>query len=448
MNSPDPVTSTERETAIHPKPSDATTITKFILFSLIGIFAFFAPLTVDGERSIPIDIMVSWLIDTFASIVPIYALLVLLVGAIYPFITKTWNETGFEVVFSILKILGLIAGLCIFFEVGPEWLLLPHMGPFLFYDLIIPIGLIVPISGLFLTFLIGYGLLEFIGVFFQKIMRPLWKVPGRSVVHALTSRFASIVVVYLMVNQDYKEGKLTAKEAVIIATGFLAVEIPFLIIIARTIDIMHVFPLFFLAAMVTTFFVTAIMVRIWPFRHMENVYTTGEGDPEKNVKRQYFAHAWRNGLEVAAQALPLSRGLWNQFKEAMIMILSILPSILSIGLIGLILAEYTPIFDYLAYLLYPLTWLLQVPESLLAAKAISLGITEILLPSLIVVEAGLVTKFIVATVSVSGILFFSTSIPCILASDIPVSVPKLIAIWFIRTVMSIVIAAPLAYLLL
>lgn len=80
--------------------------------------------------------------------------------------------------------------------------------------------------------------------FFQKIMRPIWKVPGRSAVNALTSRFASIVVVYLMVNQDYKDGKYTTREAIIIATGFLAVEIPFLVIIARTAGLMDIFPFF------------------------------------------------------------------------------------------------------------------------------------------------------------------------------------------------------------
>lgn len=113
----------------------------------------------------------------------------------------------------------------------------------------------------------------------------------------------------------------------------------------------------------------------------------------------------------------------------------------------MLIAERTPIFDYLAYIFYPFTLILQAPEPLLTAKAVSLGITEILLPALIVVEASLATKFIVGVVSISGILFFSTTIPCVLSSSVPLSVGKMVLIWFMRTIVSLIIAIPITLLL-
>lgn len=200
--------------------------------------------------------------------------------------------------------------------------------------------------------------------------------------------------------------------------------------------------------MLTTFLVTAIMVRIWPIKKISDEYFEGEGYPEGTVTEKYFSNAWNKALDVTDTATSLGSNMWKQFKEALIMTMNILPAMMSIGLIGLLLAEYTPIFDYIGYIFYPLTLVLQVPDALLAAKAAPLGITEILLPSIIVIDAGLVTKFIVATVSVSGILFFSTSIPSILSTEIPLSILKIVVIWFIRTILSFIIVVPIAHLML
>jgi len=425
-----------------------TSATKFIVFSLIGIALFFTPFYYQGNLSIPIDHLVTFITETFPAFGPAYVLLILALGAVYPFVTRTWNSSVFEVVFSILKIFGFVTGVLIFFNVGPDWLMNPALGPFLYNDLLVSIGLIVPLSGLFLTFLSGYGLLEFFGVFFHRIMRPVWKVPGRAAVNALASRVASVVVVHLMTNQDYKAGKYTAKEAVIITTGFVAVEIPFMVIIARTLDIMHLFPLFFILAMVVTFIVTAITARIWPIRRMSDQYHNKNKVIEELNSGNSVNTAWDDALKTADRAPSLARGLWTQLREALVMTMAVLPAILSIGVIALFLAEYTNLFDYVAYIFYPLTSLLQIPDAMLVAKGAPLGLAEILLPSLLVIESGVTTKMIVAVVSVSAILFFSTTIPSILATDIPVSVWQLVMIWLERVVLSFVIATPLVFLLL
>jgi nucleoside recognition membrane protein YjiH len=89
----------------------------------------------------------------------------------------------------------------------------------------------------------------------------------------------------------------------------------------------------------------------------------------------------------------------------------------------------------------------QLPEPLLAAKASAVGIAEMFLPALLVAEAALVTKFVIGVVSVSAIIFFSALVPCILSTDIPISIPQLLAIWVERTILTILLASPIAFLL-
>lgn len=134
-------------------------------------------------------------------------------------------------------------------------------------------------------------------------------------------------------------------------------------------------------------------------------------------------------------------------KDGIGLALSIGPLLMSIGVIGIVLANHTPIFDVLGYIFYPFMLIFKVPEPLLAAKASSLSIAEMFLPALLVTEAPLITKFLIAIVSVSEILFFSASIPCIMATEIPLTIKDYIIIWIERVILSILIAAPILHLI-
>lgn len=423
-------------------------IARFVIFSLIGMFMFFVPVTIGGKSSIPLDHIVTAVQTWFPSLVPVYALIVILLGCIYPFWSKTWNKDRVTAIFSFLKLLGLLVAVMIYFQFGPAWLFQPDMGPFLWSKLVIPVGLLVPIGAIFLALLVGYGLLEFFGVFLRPVMRPVFKTPGRSAIDAVASFVGSYSLGLLITNRVFKEGKYTIKEAVIIATGFSTVSATFMIVVAKTLGLMGMWNTYFWTTLVVTFLVTAITVRLWPIRGKSNAYYAGQGDPELEIREQLFRHAWQNALQAAHQAPSIGKNIGSNLKDGFVMAMSILPTIMSVGLIGLVLAKFTPVFDIIGYLFYPFTWLLQIPDPMLAAKASAVEIAEMFLPALLAAKAALLTKFIIGVVSVSSVLFFSAMIPCILSTEIPVSIPELLVIWFERTVLSLILATPIAYLLL
>lgn len=421
---------------------------KFFVYSAIGAFMFFVPITVNGKSSIPLDHIVTWLRDTVPDALPYFALLVLVAGAAYPFVSGSWNRSPVNLVFSALKILGTVVGFLLVLEVGPAWLFEPDMGPFLLDSLVIPVGLLVPIGAVFLALLVGYGLMEFVGVLVQPIMRPVFRTPGRSAIDAVASFVGSYSLALLITNRVYKEGRYTGREAAIIATGFSTVSATFMVVVANTLDLMGQWNLYFWSTLVITFLVTAITVWLPPLRSVPDEYAPGTTPaPEEKVNGSRFVHAWRQAGETVAGAPGLLRNIWDNLKDGLVMAMAILPSILSIGLIGLVLAEFTPVFDILGYLFYPITWALQIPEPLLVAKASALGISEMFLPALLVAESAMATKFVVAVTCVSQIIFFSAMVPCVVATEIPISVGRMVIIWFERVVLTLVITIPLAHLL-
>lgn len=424
-------------------------IYKFFAFSLFGIFMFFISITLNGKKTIPLDHLVTFIRTQFASVIVYYILIIVIAGAVYPFYKKTWNRSIVEMVISLLKMIGAIASILVVFKIGPSWLLAADMGPYWYNSLLIPIGVLVPIGAIFLAMLVGYGLLEFIGILVQPIMRPIWKTPGRSAIDAVASFVGSYSIGLLITNRIYKEGKYTTKEAVIIATGFSTVSVTFMIVVAKTLGLMNIWNLYFWVTFLVTFLVTAISVRIWPIRQMSTAYYNEmEGDEEKIVKENRLQCAWREALQTAENAPNLWQSIKDNVKDGLVMAMGILPTIMSIGLIGLWLVNNTPIFDYAAYLFVPLTYLLQIAEPLVVAKAAVINLIDMFLPSLVAVDSAIETRFIVGTLSISAILFFSALIPCILSTEIPISLGKMIAVWFVRTVLTLIIVTPIAYLLL
>nr|WP_235822765.1 YjiH family protein [Cytobacillus massiliigabonensis] len=422
---------------------------KFFIYSFIGAFMFFVPVTISGKNSIMLDHIVSYIQTNAASAVPYYALAVIAAGAVYPFLSGKWKKSAIDIVFSIFKAIGLIVGIMLMFNIGPAWLFDPDMGPFLFNKLVIPVGLLVPIGAIFLALLVGYGLLEYIGILMRPIMRPVWKTPGRSAIDAVASFVGSYSLGLLITNRIYKEGKYTAKEAAIIATGFSTVSATFMVVVAKTLGLMDIWNTYFWITLIVTFLVTAVTVRIWPLSKIKDEYYEGSTpQPEVKVTGNLFAAAWKEAKETVAAAPKLIDNIWINIKDGLLMAMAILPSILSIGLLGLVLAEFTPIFDWIGYIFYPFTWVLQLPDPMLVAKASSLGIAEMFLPAMLVTESVLVVKFVIAVVSVSSIIFFSAVVPCIVSTEIPITIPQLVVIWVQRVILTLIIVTPIAFLLL
>lgn len=422
---------------------------RFFVFSLIGLFMFFVPITIGEKSTIPLDHLVTALRTNAASVVPYVALALIILGTVRPFVTGSWRSSATRTVFSLLNIVGLIVAILMLTS-PPAWLAAEDLGPFLWNSLVIPVGLIVPIGAVFLAMLVSYGLMEFVGVLVQPIMRPIFRTPGRSAIDAVASFVGSYSLGLLITNRVYREGKYTARDSAIIATGFSTVSATFMIIVAKTLGLMDIWLTYFFVALVVTFVVTAITVWIPPLSRIpDDFHPEAEPQPEATVHGSRMQAAWSEAVDVLRATPSFGRNIWTNFRDGTLMAASILPSILSVGLIGLLLAKFTPIFDWLGYLFVPFTWITRMDEPVLAGKAVAVGLVEMFLPATQVADVdSIVTRFVIGVVAVSGIIFFSAMVPSILATDIPVKLWHLVIIWFERVVLTILIAAPLAHLLL
>jgi nucleoside recognition membrane protein YjiH len=259
----------------------------------------------------------------------------------------------------------------------------------------------------------------------------------------VASFVGSYSLALLITDRVFRDGKYTIREAAIIATGFSTVSATFMVIVAKTLGLMEVWNLYFWTTFFVTFAVTAITARLWPIAFLPQGESKDEPPPAGRSKLQTALNA---GISQFHKAPPLWAVLRENLVDGVRMAAAILPSIMAVGLLGLLAAKYTPLFDVLGLVLYPFTWLAQFPDPMLAAKSMAAGLAEMFLPAILLKEADVALKFTAAVVSVSQVLFLSASVPCILATSIPLSLRDLAIIWWQRTALSILLTAPVAWL--
>lgn len=423
---------------------------KFVGFSIAGVIMFFYPLTLGEKTTIPIDHIIGAIRKYLPLFGTVYALMAMVMGAWVGAREKIWRRSFFSAFFYVFQLIGLVIGVMVVSHMGPEWVLKKDMAPYVFEIVAVPVGLIIPIGSVFLAFLVSFGLMEFTGEFMAPFMRPVFHTPGKSAIDAVASFVGSYSVGLIITNNVYKNGGYTARQAAIIATGFSTVSATFMIIVAKTAGIMDMWGTYFWVTFGVAFAVTAITVRLPPLSRIPEEFYPGVHVENEYIDagQSLFKRAWAKGIEAAANAPDFFVIVRQNIKDGVRMATMVVPSILSFGVLALALTQYTVIFDYTAYLFYPLFAVLKIPDGMLAAKAASVSIADMFAPAIIIRDAALVPRFIIAVVAVSEILFFSGMLPCLFSTEIPLSLRDVVIIWFERVVLTVILVTPIAYYLL
>lgn len=420
---------------------------KLILTSLVGCFIFFTPLPINGTTTIIIDHVSTWIKELIGNGgLLFYIGLMAVAGSLLAIVDKSWKKGFSSIAIMLFKFLGTILTLILCLEIGPAWLMAEDVGGWLIYRLLAAVTLVVPIGGTLLVLLTDFGLLEFIGAFVQPFMYRMFRTSGRSAICIVSSFVGSFSVGLLMTDKLYCEKKFTYKESVIIATGFSTISASFMVVIAKTLDIMDYWLVYFWASFLVTCIVTFICARIWPIRNMpDSLYHSIEVSNIADRTQRTFAQIWHqavsDSMKIANESPQLLQSLRTGVKNGFKMGASITPTVIGGAFVGIVLCEYTRVFDYIGYIFYPLFRLLNVSQPLEAGKAIALSITESMVPTVAVMEASLQTRFIIGLACVSTILFIAGTIPCIMATRIRISFAKIIMIWLERAILSVFVAS-------
>lgn len=443
---------------------DRGNLFKFIFPSLIGILIFMTPIKYDGEITIPIAVVSNKILDIFGNIIPTIVLIILLLTALISIVCKTIkpkfimeNKTLknlFDVtpIWFSLRILAAIYAVLIYFKIGPELIVSENTGSLVFYDLLPILFSIFLLAGLFLPLLLNFGLLEFCGSLLTKVMRPIFKLPGRSSIDCLTSWLGDGTIGVMLTSKQYEQGHYTEREASVIGTTFSAVSITFSLVVISQIGLSHMFVPFYLTVSFAGIVAAIIVPRIPPLSRKPDTYYNGEvaKDNREDLPEGYtpFSYGLEKAMEKASENKDFKHVAMQSIENVLDMWFGVLPIVLATGATALIVAEYTPVFQILGMPFTPLLQLMGIPEAQAAAQTLVVGFTDMLLPSVLgSTITSEMTRFIIACTSVTQLIYLSEVGSVLLGSKIPVKLKDLIIIFLERTLVTLPVITLIAYLI-
>lgn len=448
---------------IEEKPYSVSDILKFVIPSLIGVLLLMVPFVYEGKTTIVVALLSEKLIDITGNILPTLVLIFISITGIVTFlhwikrIEKIEESEFLSGIFNvsffwlIIRIIGMILAYLVYFSIGPEAIISENTGSLILFDLIKTLFTMFLFAGFLLPFLTDFGLLEFVGALFTPLMRPLFHLPGRSSIDCMASWVGDGTIGVALTNKQYVRGFYSAKEASIISTTFSAVSITFCLVVLGQVDLVEYFAQYYLTIILCGFIAALIVPRIPPLSKKENIYYNGEKkDLGEDVPKGYTARTWglKLAVERARENANIKSFLVNGVKTVLDMWLGVLPTVMAFGTIGLLIAEFTPVFDILGKPFIPLLNLLNVEYALEASRSIMVGFADMFIPSVLgSTIPSEMTRFIVATLSVTQLVYLSEAGAVILGSKIPITPLDLFIIYIERTLITLPIIIMIAHII-
>ena len=439
-------------------------ISKFLIPSLIGILLFMVPIKTSEGLTIPVAYFSGLVSNSLADKLPLILTIIISATAIISVLTKIFkpnfilkSETlnslfNVSTLWFVSRILGAVFAICTYFQIGPAFIISDATAGTVLNGLLPTLFGVFLFAGLLLPLLLNFGLLEFCGSMLTKIMKPLFGLPGRASVDCITSWIGDGTIGVLLTSKQYEQGFYNKKEACIIGTAFSAVSITFSFVIISQVGLQHMFVPFYLTITLAGIIAAIIIPRIGPLKKKSTecydgvTHQSTELLPEGHTSFSY-------GIELAIEKASSTKGLKSLavegVKNVLDMWIGVIPVVMAMGGTALILAEYTPIFKILGIPFIPLFWLLKIPNATDAAGTILVGFADMFLPSVMIAKEGMpeITKFVVACVSVTQLIYMSEVGSVLLGSSIPINFKELFIIFIQRTLITLPIIAIIAHLL-
>ena len=436
---------------------------KFIIPSLIGLLLFLVPISYGDSITIPVAFLAKQLNALIETAVPTITVLILtfsFLGSLIAVVLKPEfilkNEflnklLSVSIFWLVARLLGLIFAVMTVYTIGPEWIWSEYTGGLLMFELLPILLTTFLFAGVFLPLLLNFGLLEFIGALLIKVMRPLFKIPGRSSLDCLASWVGDGTIGVLLTTKQYEAGYYTKREAAVVATTFSVVSITFTIVIIEYLNLGHYFGEYYFTIILAGFVAALIMPRIPPLsRKPDTSYEGTELKVENIIPKDLSTVQWGLNLAVtkAKTNSKASRFFKEGYQNVIDMWVGVLPIVMAIGTVALVIAEHTPVFAILGKPFEPILMLMQVPEAQAAAQTMVVGFADMFLPAVIGsdIESEM-TRFIIACVSVTQLVYMSEIGGLLLGSKLPVKFLDLVFIFLLRTMITLPIVVAVAHII-
>lgn len=379
-------------------PAKSYLFLKFIIPTLLGIFLFLTPLTVGGKQTIVIGVLTDFMrapLEPFVLEIVVFVVVLGAIGSGYFVLRKPDWRYARPVLHAIchstpvwffIRSIGAVAGLMVYFQVGPELVWGADTGRTVFMNIGVPVFFIFVAACFLLPLLTDYGFMEFVGAMLRRPFAFLFRLPGRSAIDATASFVSASSVGLLITINQYNRGYYTAREAAAVATNFSVVSVPFSLVVADVAGLSHMFFTWYLVVLAACLLCALITVRIPPLIWLPNQYNPTAG---KQIHEDFSdsESAFKTGVDQAlgraARAPSPRQFVKNGWLSSLDVVFGVIGPAMAITTLATIIAVHTPVFDVISWPIYYVLEVVGLPEAQAAAPGFVVGFLDMFMPALV-----------------------------------------------------------------
>lgn len=331
-------------------------VLKLIIYSIIGIVIFFIPIKINGHYW-TIIYHISYKLQTQANnflelCVIVYVSLSCIKSI---FISK---KNGTNEILNYMRLFSLIIILSIFYGKN-EIILLDDNVSLLIYELVINISTVFPISAIFITFLLDYGLLDVVESYCHAFMKKNFNLSGKTIINILLYISTDCFCGMFMTSKLYNEGKIRLNEACNIVLNFSILSIPMILYVSKELNIKCRDLAIMVAFLVLI--LNILMSRLYPIKQKKKSYFTKKSYKETIHKSDKLEKAIKKYLKSKTKT-NIFKSMLNNFEESISVLMKLIPNLVLVLYLGQIIINSNLISETVQVIFSPILELLKIPN--------------------------------------------------------------------------------------
>lgn len=443
---------------------------RFALPSLLGAAVFLVPFPLHGEPNTLLGHFKEFLLAFFAGRQPLLAAALSTAAAALALAAKyfrpAWivrdeilheNLTGGPLWFAA-RILSAPITLCVWLcaerlaGAGGISAAFIEEASFIVYGMTPRLVALAVVLGLLAPLMMDFGLVQFIAVFASPVMRPLFRVPGRSAVDCVASWLGSSSMAVVFTAKMYDAGYYTGREAAAVVCGFSLAGIYNIYAVAELMNVAYALPQILLISYSSMILLAALLPRIAPLSSIPDEYISGRSRYTARAegrRRGMSSLRWALFRGMAqARRMNVAKYLSESRYIIFSLIFSTVPLMITFGTLLLLAADLTPAAKLVSAPFSALFSMIGSIEPVIVAESAVFAFVDQYLAAAagraLLTEAGRVSC---VCLSVVGLINLTEVGLHVWHSNIPLKLRQMTAVYIIRIAVSALVVIPAAQLL-
>lgn len=414
-------------------------ILKLIIYSSIGIVIFFIPIKLNGQFLTIIYHISYKLQSDLGLFIEVCIVLYITLGCIKPIIKN--NKKKDNGIYSYISLFSIFIILSIFYGKN-ELILLDNNIALLIYELILNISTVFPVSAIFITFLIDYGILEVVESYFHSFMKRNLNLSGKTIVNILVYLFTDCFFGMYMTNKLYTDGKIRESEACNIILNFSILSLPMILYTYKDLNIKSISLIS--VSMIILAITNLIMSRTYPINNKRKSYYKKTRYKETIYKKDKLENAVRKYLKNKTKT-NIFKSMINNLGEAIYILMKLIPNLVIVLYLGQIILNSNLIEELANIILNPILSLLNI-ENKQALNTFNINAFYHVIIGIDSVDSHTQysTKFLIAIISILNCTSISGNMIYIKNTNIKIS-NKEFLISYIQRISIIIISYSIMY---